>query len=219
MDIVKEVRIVRYSLIIIAITSIPAWGALSFLYAHENSSEISIMSSFGKIILFDPKQIQLFEENTFYQNNDLSFQLVKPDMTWDIHTASDDFLLEELVSLQSKGYLGGVYLEKEHDKRFLITVFDIPKEDFKLNDYIENQILLINLKSDAKIVINQVSESNDWALFAVESSEKNKQHAEQLLFLKENRLYMLQYTGESPQTLSSDQKNDFKLIMDSFEVI
>ena len=71
----------------------------------------------------------------------------------------------------------------------------------------------------AIIPFEQISPENDWALFTVEISDDNELYEEQLLFLKENRLYMLQYFGEPPQALSSDQKKDFQFIMDSFEVI
>lgn len=219
MNIIKEVMIVRRSIIVMLVVS-SVWFPFNFLNMFENSLEISAKSGFGEITLFDPVEISLFNENEMYQNNDLSFQISKPDNTWEIHSASDDFGTFEMSSLKSKGYLGGIYLEKEHDKKFLITVFDIQKETFQLNEYIENQISLVNSKENSKIIINQVSKSNDWAIFSVYmGTSDEKRYGEQLLFLKDNRLYMLQYSGNSPQTLDSEQKNDFKFIMESFEVI
>ena len=61
-----------------------------------------------------------------------------------------------------------------------------------------------------QLSFEQVSAENNWAIFAVETSDN--QYGEQLLFLKENRLYMLQYSGDSPQTLTLEQKNDFRFI-------
>jgi len=191
MDIVKEVMVVRWSIIIVICVSTSVFGVFFFIYMSENISEIKTMSSFGEIIIFNPKQIDSVNKITFYQNSELNFQLVKPDTSWDIHTASDDFSAEELISLKSKGYLGGVYLEKEHDRRFLITIFNIQNETFQLNDYIENQILMINSQGNAKIIINQVSESNDWAIFSVDNgiNDQNR-YAEQLLFFNNKKLHM-----------------------------
>lgn len=211
---------VRQSIIIMITVSTFVLGVFFFIYTPENSSEIRTMSSFGEIILFDPKQLISSADNTFYQNDELNFQLTKPDTSWTIHSAYDDFSAEQLVSLESKGYLGGIYLEKEHDKRFLITVFDIKNENFQLKEYIDKQILSINPKSNVKIITNQVSESNDWAIFSVDMGiDDQNRYAEQLLFLKDKKLHMLQYSGNSPENLTDLEKIDFNLIMNSFEVI
>ena len=180
---------------------------------------ISINSGFGEIIIFDPKQIHFFNANTYYQNNDLSFQISKPDDDWQIRPAYDGLSLKDLTLLESKGYLEGIYLEKENDRRFLILVFDVQSENFQLDDYIENQITSINFKDDIKIPIKQISLSNDWAIFSLdrETNDENS-YAEQLLFLKDYRLYMLQYSGKSPENLTELEKSDFNLILDSFEV-
>lgn len=196
------------------------WFPIYFLNIFENSSEISTRSSFGDITLFDPKQISLVNKNNMYQNNDLSFQISKPNNIWEIHSASDEFSIFEMSSLKSKGYLGGVYLEKEHDKKFLITVFNIQKENFQLNEYIESQIILMDSKLKSKIMINQVSRSNDWAIFSVDmgTTDENR-YGEQLLYFNDGKFYMLQYSGNSPDNLSALERSNYQLIMDSFEVI
>lgn len=176
------------------------------------------VSGFGDINLFNPEKVNLFSTNT-YQDTELGFQISKPNNNWEIHSALDELSSDDLALLQTKGFLDGLYVEQNHDKQFMITVFDIQKEKLTLHEFVDQQISLIESQKNITISFEQVSPDNDWALFAFESSNENKQYDEQLLFLKEDRLYMLQYSGESPQVLSSDQKNDFKLIMDSFEVI
>jgi hypothetical protein len=101
----------------------------------------------------------------------------------------------------------------------MVTIFDIQKDEFSLHDFVDQQISLMKSQKNVIILSEQVSPENDWALFAVEFSDNAIPYGEQILFFKDNRLYMLQYSGGSPQTLDSDQKNDFKFIMDSFEVI
>lgn len=223
MNIAQEVRIVRWSIIIMLVATPMGFTAIYLVESESDVETTSIMSSFGKITIFDPKQTtSLFlNESVIYQDNYLEFQISKPDDTWEIHAAYDDLLSEELVYLKSKGYLDGIYLEKQHDRRFLITVFDVQKEDFKLDDYVENQILQMTLKEDVKIPLKQISQSNDWAIFAIDKQGVNfeSKHGEQMLFLKNNLLYMLQYSGNSPENLTELEKSDFRLILDSFEVL
>lgn len=223
MNIAQEVRIVRWSIIIMLVATPMGFTAIYLVESESDVETTSIMSSFGKITIFDPKQTAplFLNESVIYQDNDLGFQISKPDDTWEIHAAYDDLLSEELVYLKSKGYLDGIYLEKQHDRRFLITVFDVQKEDFKLDDYVENQILQMTLKEDVKIPLKQISQSNDWAIFAIDKQGVNfeSKYGEQMLFLKNNLLYMLQYSGNSPENLTELEKSDFRLILDSFEVL
>lgn len=222
MELNTERRLVRYALIVSMICGV-SWMAiwnLSSLMDSQNDvilgTQIAV-SGFGEITLFDPQKVDLFSANV-YQDSQLGFQISKPNDIWEIHSVLDDLNSDELVSLKTKGFLDGVYVEQNHDRRFMVTVFDIQQENFSLHAYIDNQIALMESKN-AIIPFEQVSPQNDWALFAVEISDGTNQYGEQMLFLKDNRLYMLQYSGTSPQSLNSDQKDDFKQIMDSFEVI
>lgn len=222
MELNTERRLVRYALIVSMICGV-SWMAmwdLSSLMDSQNNvisgTQIAV-SGFGEITLFDPQKVDLFSVNV-YQDSQLGFQISKPNDIWEIHSVLDDLNSDELVSLKTKGFLDGVYVEQNHDRRFMVTVFDIQQENFSLHAYIDNQIALMESKN-AIIPFEQVSPQNDWALFAVEISDSTNQYGEQMLFLKDNRLYMLQYSGTSPQSLNSDQKDDFKQIMDSFEVI
>ncbi|AJW69905.1 hypothetical protein [Nitrosopumilus adriaticus] len=222
MELNTERRLVRCALIVSIICGV-SWMAmwdLSNLADSQNNvilgTQIAV-SGFGEITLFDPQKVDLFSVNV-YQDSQLGFQISKPNDIWEIHSVLDDLNSDELVSLKTKGFLDGVYVEQNHDRRFMVTVFDIRQENFSLHAYIDNQIALMESKN-AIIPFEQVSPQNDWALFAVEVSDRTNQYGEQMLFLKDNRLYMLQYSGTSPQSLDSDQKDDFKQIMDSFEVI
>lgn len=176
------------------------------------------VSGFGDINLFNPQAADLFSTN-IYQDTQLGFQISKPNNDWEIHSAKDDLGSAELNSLQTKGFVDGIYVEKNHNKQFMLTIFDIQKDEFSLHEFVDQQISLMESQKNITIPFEQVSPEDDWALFAVESSDGAIPYGEQLLFFKDNRLYMLQYSGDSPQTLDSEQKNDFRFIMDSFEVI
>ena len=77
-----------------------------------------------------------------------------------------------------------------------------------------------NSKENIKVPIRQISKSNDWAIFSFDRETNTENgYAEQLLFLKDNRLYMLQYSGKSPDNLTESEKSDYNSILNSFEVL
>lgn len=220
MELKSEQKIIRMSLILVIVAGMSFLGIweVSITSGSSKSTVLATQiafSGFGDIALYNPEKPGLFSTNIHVDNN-LGFQISKPNNSWEIHSVLDEMSLGKLESLKTKGFLDGVFVEQNHDKKFIVTVFDVKAENFVLHDYVDNQIVMME-SQNFKVDFEQVSPNNDWAIFAAENPE-NK-YGEQLLFLKENRLYMLQYSGNSPQTLDSDQKEDFQLIMDSFEVI
>ncbi len=222
MELSTERRLVRRALLVSIICGM-SWIAVWSFPTPDSQNDVILgtkiaTTGFGEINLFNPQPVNLFSTNV-YQDTQLGFQISKPNNDWEIHSTIDDLSSVELTSLQTKGFVDGIYLEKNHDKRFMLTIFDIQKDEFALHEFVDQQISLMKSQKNVTVPFEQISPENDWALFAVESSDNEMPYGEQLLFLKDNRLYMLQYSGESPQDLDSDRKNDFKFIMDSFEVI
>lgn len=207
------------SIIITVVASIVGFVSLFTLFSNDDDTGISIMSGFGEITIFDPKQPSIFE-NYLYYDDKLSFQLLKPNNDWNISMASESMNVDELAYLESVGFLDGVYLEKESDKLFLISVFDVKSKNFQLNDYFTRQIALMDFDEDVKVPIKQISQSNDWAIFSFDmETDADDSYAEQLLFLKNDKLYMLHYSGKSPENLTELEKSNFNSILNSFEVI
>ncbi len=221
MELESEQKIVRIAMIVViavGMSWIGMWTLAAGPDAENNIPDVEIAySGFGQIKLNNPEKINLFPSN-IYQNDNLGFQISKPNSDWEIHSVLDEINSDELTSLRTKGFLDGVYVEQNHDRKFMLTVFDVKKEKFSLHEYVDGQIILMESQKNITIPFEQVSPANDWAIFAMEMSD-SKQYGEQLLFLKDSRLYMLQYSGGSPKSLDSKQKNDFQFIMDSFEVI
>ena len=224
MELKTELKIIRRVMIAVIISGIFGIGVL---FSPDTSSDASnkvtldtkiAVSGFGEITLFNPEKVNLFSTN-MYQDTQLGFQISKPSNDWEIHSALEELSSAEINSLKTKGFLDGVYVEQNHNRQFMITIFDIQKENFSLHEFVDQQISLMESQENITVSFEQISPENDWALFAVESSDGTTPYGEQLLFFKDNRLYMLQYSGDSPQTLDSEQKNNFQFIMDSFEVI
>ena len=220
MNLRTERKAVRFALIL-SIVSGASWLTWSFSDSDSPQSydvlntEI-VFSGFGEINLYNPQKVDLFSENT-YQDKTLGFQISKPNNDWQIHSVLDHDLYEKLILLEPKGFVDGVFVEQDHDMRFMVNVFDIQKENFSLHEYVDNQIELMESETIV-ISFEQISPKDDWGIFAMEYLN-DSQYVEQMLFLKDNRLYLLQYSGNSPQFLDSEEKEDFQYVMESFEVI
>ena len=124
-----------------------------------------VISGFGEIYINNPKNVGLFSDT--YQDTEVGFQVTKPNSGWDIHKMTDELSEDEVRTLESKGFVDGVYVEKDHGREFTITVFDIQQDNFDLHEYIDNQISQMESKN-VKILSEQVSPTNDWAIFAMD---------------------------------------------------
>ena len=224
MDYLKELRIVRWTIIITISAAIIGIGIYDLVYflKHEEESILgttSILTGFGEITLFNTAQDDL-RSNT-YQDKDLGFQISTPNDSWKILSMSDDLNDENMQALKTKGFLDGIYLNQNNKTRFMIAVFDVTqKSSFELSNYIDTQIETMKNTFDVEIPIKQVSPSNDWAIFGAHAhSEIQDNYGEQLLYLENNRLYMLQYTGLSPSEMETEIKSEYRSIIDSFEIL
>ena len=217
-----ECRFVRWVLIVSIVLGMSCIVIWSFSSPENSQNDVILgteiaVSGFGEIKLFNPQEDDLLS-SYIYQDTELGFQISKPDNGWEIHSAVDELSPIELSSLQTKGFVNGIYIEKNHSKQFMLTIFDIKKESLVLHEFVDQQISLME-SQNFTVLFEQVSPENNWALFAAESDDEEIPYGEQLLFLKDDRLYMLQYSGISPQALDPVQKNNFRSVMDSFEVI
>lgn len=175
-----------------------------------------VISGFGEIYINNPKNVVLFSDT--YQDTEAGFQVAKPNSGWTIHKMSDELSDDELRSLESKGFVDGVYVEKDHGREFTITVFDIQQDNFDLHEYIDGQISQLESKN-VIVMSEQVSPANDWAIFAMDGSDVGMGYSEQMLFFKDNRLYMLQYSGVLPELQSPEERSEIQNVLNSFEVI
>lgn len=220
----SELRIVRWAIIIAIVASVTGLGIydLAYFLKHEKASSdtISVMSGFGEITLFNTVQDNLDSKNT-YQDKDLGFKISTPNDSWTIRSMFDDLNNENAQTLKAKGFLDGIYLDQNNKTRFMIAVFDTSqKSSFELSNYINTQIETMNNTFDIDVPIKQVSPDNDWAIFGAHAhSEMNNDYGEQFLYLENNKLYMLQYTGLSPLEMDTKIKSEYRSILDSFEIL
>jgi hypothetical protein len=217
----KELRIIRWGIILMIIGTVTVIGLQEYFHLpeHEKNFDSKVMSGFGEITMFSPQKYSDPSEGELFTNRDLGFQVLRPNNKWDAHSILEVFSPEKLEYLKSKGLIHGFYLEENHEKQFLITVFDIPEKNFELDSYIDSQISQMEIQTNVNVPIKQISVSNEWAIFAMETPTEKWNYGEQVLLLKENRLYMLQYTGQNPGQVGYETKSEYLSVIDSFELI
>ena len=185
---------------------------------HNEIQASTALSGFGEITLGSPQTYSNPSEGSLY-TNDLGFQVLKPSNNWETHAISERMTPQKLEILKSQGLLDGIYIEENHEKQFLITVVDIDSEEFELNSFVENQISQMEAQTRVNVPIKQISDSNEWAIFAMEIPTEKWNYGEQVLFLKDDKLFMLQYSGQNPENVNQEKKSEYLSIIDSFEVI
>ena len=214
----KERKILRWALIFMIPLTIGVFGFQEFFTLPQGDDNPSVKSGFGQITMQYPQEFSE-SDGSLFSNVDLGFQVLAPNPNWEAHSVEEVFSQQKLESLKSKGLIHGFYLEEDHKKQFMVTVFDVSSQDFALEPYIDSQINQMQSQIDVNVPIKQISDSKDWAIFAMEIPTENWNYGEQVLFLKDNRLFMLQYSGQNPNNLTFEKKSEYLSIIDSFEVI
>lgn len=224
MDSIKELKIVRWSIIITIIISVMSLVTYDLIYfqTHEKQSleNAIIKSGFGEITFSNAVQSYSIT-NDIYQDIDLGFQILKPNNAWKVMPMSDNMDDESMLDLKTKGFLGGIYLEQNNKTHFMIAVFDVSqKSSFELANYVDTQIEAMKNNPNVEITLKQISPSNDWSIFGAHAHSTDvDSYGEQLLYLEDNKLYMLQYTGLSPLEMKTEMKSEYRSILDSFKII
>ena len=214
----KERKVLRWSIILMMAITLTAFGFQEYFALPQEENTLSVKSGFGQITMQYPQEF-IDADGSLFSNTELGFQVLAPNGNWDAHAVEEVFSPQKLESLKSKGLIHGFYLEEDHQKQFMITVFEVSAQDFALEPYIDSQINQMQSKIDVNVPIKQISESKDWAIFAMEIPTENWNYGEQVLFLKNDRLFMLQYSGQNPNNLTLEKKSEYLSIIDSFEVI
>jgi hypothetical protein len=119
----------------------------------------------------------------------------------------------------TRGFIGGIYLEENHEKQFMISVVQIPDDDFDLDFFVRSQIAQLEMQTEVEVPIKQISLEKNWAIFAMKIPGENWNYGEQILFLKDGKLFMLQYSGPSPDRTSNEKKLEYLTIIDSFHAL
>ena len=219
-----EVKVVKFSLIGLIIASVT--GLIIWEISFNPDSEIKtstdsteVKSGFGVIRIYEQESQNTFsniKEGLTYVDNSLGFEISRPNEKWEFDTNIDDML--DSQSSSNKKFLGGMYVKNDNGKPIFIGVFDLTQfENFDLDAYIQSQKDVID-KFDSNITINEISPQNNWSVFGAEITLKNKTrtYGEQILEIHNDKLYMLQYSGDPPYLMLSQTRDEIRDIMDSF---
>lgn len=224
----NEVKIVKFALVglfVVSIGGLMIWEAVFNPYSDikTNSADdgIEVQSGFGKIRLYEQKQIGDFssvKNQLTYVDNSLGFEISRPNDNWQFDANIEDVLDSQTIS--NKKFLGGMYVKNGNEKPFFVGVFDLTQFDnFVLDDYVMLQKNTISQKFDSKIIVDDISSDSRWSIFGAEIILQNKTrvYGEQILKIHDNKMYMLQYSGLPPYLTLPQTKDEIRQVMDSFK--
>jgi len=191
----------------------------------ENSNQVIVNSGFGDIILNtntfniqENKEI-IEKHGLLYRNEELGFEIARPNIKWYFDTDLSELKLERTGTLPEERFLGGIYVGTNTDENVFVSVFDISElNKNSLEDYVDSQIQWVFENFDeAKLRTKQIATNGQWALFGIEVSVENKKiYGEQILEIREDKLYMLQASGAVPEEMDLEKKEELRKIIDSF---
>lgn len=224
MEPICEVKVVKFSLIgliVASVTGLVIWDISFNPYSEAKTPTDSteVKSGFGVIRIYEQKSQNTFsnlKNGLTYVDNSLGFEISRPNEKWEFDTNIEDVLNSQ--SKSDKKFLGGMYVKKNDEKPIFIGVFDLTQfKNFDLDAYVQSQKDTID-KFESDITINEISPQNNWSVFGAEITLKNKTrtYGEQIMEIHNDKIYMLQYSGDPPYLMLSQTREEIRSIMDSF---
>ena len=191
----------------------------------DSSSQIIANSGFGSIVVtnstFNFKdETKPVEGNAlFYRNETLGFEIARPNLKWYFETDLTNLKQERTGTLPDDEFIGGIYIGTDSDENVFVAVHDITglNKD-SLEGYVDAEIDWVLRSFDAKLKVKEMSPNKRWALFGIETYFPDKViYGEQILEIRGDRLYMLQYTGALPEQMGPEKREELRTIIDSFK--
>ncbi|MFB5608642.1 MAG: hypothetical protein ACE5Q5_00275 [Nitrosarchaeum sp.] len=184
-------------------------------------------SAFGSIIIednsfnFKEEVPKIIENNLIYRNETLGFEIARPDLTWNFQTDMSQIIIEQTGTITNKEFLGGAFVVDPTNQNVFVAVFDISElDENSLVDYVDAQLEWIMANFDAKLKLKEISPNKQWAIFGIEVKQNNQVlYGEQILEIRNDKLYMIQYTGILPEKMQAEKLKEFRIILDSFKTI
>ena len=186
----------------------------------KTSDGTELESGFGKITLSEKNNPQKTESSLKYSNDVLGFEITLPNHQWNVNQNVDDLANGDKGFLDSKGFVGGIYIQKDDGTDILVAVIDTSKQNVVLSDYVDSQIKQLEERFESTLYVYEISPENKWALFGVAIETPNyTSYGEQLLQIQNNTLYMIQYSGVPPNVLDGNSLEQVRMIFDSFRIL
>ncbi|RDJ31211.1 MAG: hypothetical protein DWQ18_03460 [Crenarchaeota archaeon] len=186
----------------------------------KTSDGTELESGFGKITISEKNHPQNTDSELKYSNDALGFEITLPNHQWSINQDVADLANGDKEFLDSKGFVGGIYVQKDDGTDMLVAVIDISKQDVMLSEYVDTQIGQLKERFESTLYVYEVSPENNWALFGIAVETPNDtSYGEQLLQIQNNTLYMIQYSGLPPNALDGNSLEQVRMILDSFRIL
>ena len=191
----------------------------------ENSNQVIVNSGFGDIVLNNntfnvlENKEKIEKHGLLYRNETLGFEIARPNVKWYFDTDLSQLKLERTGTLPEERFLGGIYVGTNTDENVFVAVFNITGLNVdSLEGYVDSQIVWVFENFDEPVLrTKQMATNGQWALFGIEATYDNKKfYGEQILEIREDKLYMLQASGALPEEMDVEKKEELRKVIDSF---
>lgn len=154
-----------------------------------------------------------------YTNCELGFQVSKPNQHWDFDTNIAKIKIERTEVPPDDYFLGGVYLATTDRDHVLVAVFDDKKlEVLPLQEWLDAFENVAVNKYDSTTLKKEISTDGDWGVYRGEFFDINGRGlGEQILQVKNGKVYLIKSMGLHPDVIPIEQKEDFIKIFNSFK--
>ncbi len=119
-----------------------------------------------------------------------------------------------------KYFLGGIYVGTTNQDHVLVAVYDDDRLNEQPLDAWLDEFEKIAISYDAVTVNKESSLDKDWGIYEAEFEDKDgKGYGTQIIIIKNEKVYLIQSMGLHSDIMQTDQKENFRFIIDSFEII
>lgn len=195
-------------------------------YIVESPEGTEIFTFTGKLVFSTETQVKEElkdgKDGLVYTDKSAGFTIQKPNESWYFETVDDYIKNSDLgFDPRTNAYLGGVFVATDVPGNVMIISEKLP-ENLDLNEHIDDQISRAEelFGKEATVTKKFVSPSGNWAVFeGFFDFEEYKEYGRQILHKTNDKLFLIQTTGDPPNEMDEKIKSDLNQIVESFSII
>lgn len=195
-------------------------------YIVESPEGIEIFTFTGKLVFSTETQVKEElkdgEDGLVYTDKLAGFTIQRPNENWYFETVEDYIKNSDLdFDPRPNSYLGGVFVATDVPGSIMVISQKLP-ENLDLSEYIDDQISRAEEIFGKEVTMTKkfVSTSGNWAVSeGFIDFEEYKEYVRQILHKSNDKLFLIQTTGDPPNEMDEKIKSDLNQIVESFNII
>ena len=165
--------------------------------------------------------------NTYY-NEDLDFKISRPNEKWYFNEKVNELKTERTGTPLDPFFLGGIDVATPakrdfsflHDIGVTVVVYDDDRLKIdSIEEHVEQLAKIGINRYDGILTQNYTSPNKDWAILSFEFLQPEALYvADQIIEIRDDKLYVIQYVGPHPDYLSEEFNDEIRFVFNSIEI-